>query len=213
MIFCVIVMKRILLPTDFSGNAWNAIAYAMNLYKGIKCRFYLLNAYQVNPIKLSTTVKQTKIRGFFAKAKNESREALQTMMENLKSSKLNPRHTFRMVSKEDSLVHAINKIVKSNSIDMIIMGTKGATGAKGVLMGSNTVKVLKNIKNCPVLIIPEEAEFTTLSQIAFATDFKRTYHTGELKPIITLTRENEAALRVMHVTLEKTLGHAQSYNS
>lgn len=135
------------------------------------------------------------------------------MMENLKSAKLNPRHTFRMASKEDSLLNSINKIVKFNSIDMIIMGTKGATGAGGVFMGSNTVRVLKNIKNCPMLIIPEGAEYAALSEIAFATDFKRTYHTKELKPIITLTKENEATLRVMHVALEKTLGHAQSYNS
>ena len=50
-------------------------------------------------------------------------------------------------------------------------------------MGCNTLRVLKNIKNCPVIIIPEDAEYTTLSELAFATDFKRTYHPEELKPI------------------------------
>ena len=38
-------MKTILLPTDYSENAWNAIAYALNLFKNETCTFYLLNTY------------------------------------------------------------------------------------------------------------------------------------------------------------------------
>jgi len=38
-------MKRILLPTDFSDNAYEAIAYAINMHKDVKCTFYLLNTY------------------------------------------------------------------------------------------------------------------------------------------------------------------------
>ena len=38
-------MKKILLPTDFSDNAWNAIVYALKLYKNQKCKFVLLNTY------------------------------------------------------------------------------------------------------------------------------------------------------------------------
>ena len=38
-------MKRILLPTDFSENAFNAIVYAVQLFKDEKCTFFLLNTY------------------------------------------------------------------------------------------------------------------------------------------------------------------------
>ncbi len=38
-------MKNILLPTDFSRNAWNAIAYALHFLKDEPCIFYLLNTY------------------------------------------------------------------------------------------------------------------------------------------------------------------------
>ena len=38
-------MKKILLPTDFSSNAWNAITYALEFYKDEWCMFYLLNTY------------------------------------------------------------------------------------------------------------------------------------------------------------------------
>ena len=39
------VMKKILLPTDFSDSAWNAITYAMDFFKNEVCTFYLLHAY------------------------------------------------------------------------------------------------------------------------------------------------------------------------
>lgn len=56
-------MKRILLPTDFSENSWNAIQYAMELYKEDVCTFYLLNAYTpmliepVNPMGSTAVTK------------------------------------------------------------------------------------------------------------------------------------------------------------
>src|SRR5690554_8211379 len=38
-------MKQILLPTDFSENSWNAISYALQLFKDEVCTFHLLNTY------------------------------------------------------------------------------------------------------------------------------------------------------------------------
>ena len=40
-------MKNILIPTDFSDNAWNAITYAINLFKKKECTFYLVNVLPV----------------------------------------------------------------------------------------------------------------------------------------------------------------------
>ena len=38
-------MKKVLLPTDFSDNAWNAITYALDLLKDESCEFFLLHTY------------------------------------------------------------------------------------------------------------------------------------------------------------------------
>ena len=38
-------MKHILLPTDFSDNSWNAITYAIQLFKDEACVFFILNTY------------------------------------------------------------------------------------------------------------------------------------------------------------------------
>ncbi|HAT67935.1 MAG TPA: universal stress protein, partial [Flavobacteriaceae bacterium] len=40
-------MRKVLIPTDFSRNAWDAIAYAVDLFKNEPCEFYILNVYSL----------------------------------------------------------------------------------------------------------------------------------------------------------------------
>jgi hypothetical protein len=49
-------MKRILLPTYFSENAYNAIFYAVQLNKDIKCKFYILHTYTPASISAGSMV-------------------------------------------------------------------------------------------------------------------------------------------------------------
>ena len=46
--------KRILLPTDYSKNALNAIRYALDLYKDVRCDFYFLNAFHASGYSLDS---------------------------------------------------------------------------------------------------------------------------------------------------------------
>jgi nucleotide-binding universal stress UspA family protein len=70
-----------------------------------------------------------------------------------------------------SLTHNLNDIVVKNKIWLSVMGTKGESFANNVLFGSNVFKVLEKI-NCPVLVIPKDAEYKKLRKIAYATDFR-----------------------------------------
>ena len=92
------------------------------------------------------------------------------------------------------------------------MGTKGATGAKKFFFGSNTVNVIKDMKLCPVLIIPEEFDFVEPSQIAFPTDYHRFYSNIELRPLKNLTKLYNIKIRVLHISIEKQLDSIQEYN-
>ena len=65
---------------------------------------------------------------------------------------LNDKHTYKIVSKSGTLVSIVEDIVNKENIDMIVMGTTGASGLKGVFMGSNTVKIIKHIDTTPIII-------------------------------------------------------------
>ena len=67
-------------------------------------------------------------------------------------------------------VKEIVSIANENEIDLIVSGTKGAKGINKILFGSHTSQVMDNA-HCPILAVPQFAEFKDIRKIAFATDF------------------------------------------
>jgi nucleotide-binding universal stress UspA family protein len=199
--------RKILIPTDFSDNAWSAIVYALKLFEDEFCTFYLLN---------STNLKVSAFS-------NLSNKLLKTMQENAmkellelkelaEASNANANHEFQIILSSKDLKSAIKLAIKQWSIDLVIMGTKGATGAKEFFFGSNTVNIIKSIKICPVLIIPEEYDFIKPTQIAFPTDFNRFYDHIELQPLKDFATLHNSKIRIVHVNAKSKLNDIQEYN-
>src|SRR5690606_4326761 len=103
-------------------------------------------------------------------------------------------------------------IVSTKDVDLIVMGTQGATGAKEIFMGSNTVKILKKIKNCPVLVVPSNYNFQRLKTLAFPTDSSRTYKKFELTPLTELAALWKAEVQILYVAVEFILNDSQESN-
>ena len=61
--------KRILIPTDFSKNAWTAVEYALELYKREQVVFYFLNSYEDSPLENADELSEKgleKIRRYYS---------------------------------------------------------------------------------------------------------------------------------------------------
>lgn len=204
-------MKNILLPTDFSKNAWNAITYAIELYKNEPCTFYLLNTY--TPNIAASRFMATVVTSESLAVESYSKEGLNAVLNNIQSKYNNKLHSFKTISSFSLLADEVRELVNEYNIDMVIMGTKGASGVSEVFMGSNAVRVIKAVKNCPVLAIPEDFTFETPTEIAFATDFNRFYTQSELQPIINLVKTFNSVLRIVHVQDKiKALTELQQFN-
>ncbi|MGB5498014.1 MAG: universal stress protein [Maribacter sp.] len=206
-------MKNILLPTDFSDNAWNATKYAIELFKDEDCVFYLLNTY--TPAIASSRFMATSLSGGPLEdgVHSNSERGLKNVLNKIKKTKKYPKHSFKTISSFNLLVDEIKEIVEKKGIDLIVTGTKGASGLDEVFMGSNTVRIIKSIKNSPVLAIPQFFEYKTPSEIAFATDFNRFYSQSELQPMIDLAHTFKATIRIVHVQYEiKALTEIQQFN-
>ncbi|UOB17528.1 universal stress protein [Abyssalbus ytuae] len=191
-------MKNILLPTDFSDNAWNAIEYALQIFKDEECKFYLLNAYSPpltqpsNPITSATTTK-----ALLDIAKKASEDGLKNVLKKVTGNFSNVKHQFETISEYDFFLGAVKTIVADYNIDIIVMGTKGASGIKEVIIGSNAAGVIGHVK-CPVLAIPEKAVFKPLKEIAFATDYDYYCEKGELKPLTEIAEKFNASVKILH---------------
>ncbi len=206
-------MKRVLIPTDFSDNSWNAIKYALSLFKSEECTFYLLNTY-TPAIAHSRFMAASLETGLLANAAHEgSINGLAKTILRIEEGYPNDNHHFKTISSFSLLIDEVMETVIQNNIDMVLLGTKGASGLEEVFMGSNTVRIIKSVKNCPVLAIPQNFDYIKPTEIAFATDFNRFYTKSELKPVLDLATSFGAVVRIVHVQYEiKALTEIQEFN-
>ncbi|WP_299336447.1 universal stress protein [uncultured Psychroserpens sp.] len=199
--------KSILLPTDFSDNAWSAAIYALKLFSDEECTFYFLH---------STKMKVSTMSNFSNKLLNIMTESAMKDLNDLKdmaeSTNANANHNFEIILSASDLQDAIDMAITKYGINLVVMGTKGATGAKEIFFGSNTVKIIKKTKLCPILIVPDEFEFTPPNQIAFPTDFSRCYGDRELKFLRDLVELYDSKIRVVCILSKDMLTGVQEYN-
>ena len=206
-------MKNILIPTDFSENSWNAIRYALELYKGEICTFHILNTY--TPVIPNNRFMASSIQpGLLESGGLEnSKKGLSDTLKRIKRTHKNTLHEFKTISSFSLLVDEIKDVIEKEAIDLVITGTKGVSGVEEVFMGSNTVRIIKAIRNCPVLTIPKHFEYVQPKEIVFATDFKRYYSISELAPLMKLAKSFKATIRIVYVQNEiKALTEIQQFN-
>lgn len=192
-------MKHILLPTDFSLNAKNAINYAVYLFEREPCTFYVLNAFQVSPSGLSSKINKERDTRLYSITKEESERGLKELMEQLNCPNKSPVHIFESLSVSDSLRNALGRTVLKKHIDYIFMGTKGSSSIKEIFMGSNAIDAIEHLGACPVIAVPKEYSFDLPDEIAFATDFRHFYENKELFPLIALAKLWNSTIEVVYI--------------
>lgn len=206
-------MKTILLPTDFSKNSWNAIKYALKFYENSTCTFYLLHvntlSYAMTQDPLYVDTEDFIENTYTIPSKLQLRKLLKRISQEFPDNK---NHHFFTLTDYNFFIDSIRNYVDEKKIDMIIMGTKGATGLKKLIIGSNAADVIKKVK-CTILIVPENATFTNLKEIAFPTDYFLTYGVNLLKPLYEIMETQHSSLRVLHITNQpEKLGLSQQDN-
>ncbi|MBT8321609.1 MAG: universal stress protein [Eudoraea sp.] len=205
-------MIKILLPTDFSKNAWNATEYGLRLFEQETCTFYLVNTY--TPAIVHSRFMATTVNGGLLEdnVRNRSESGLENVVEQIKSKKIGGNHQLGTISSFSLLTEEIREVVETEKIDLIITGTKGASGFEEVFMGSNSVRIIKSSSNCPVLTIPNEFEYKPPGTIAYATDFKRNFSPRILAPLKQLADRFESAIQIVHIQQEEELTEFQKSN-
>ncbi len=204
-------MKNILLPTDFSENSWNAISYAAHLFKNEECTIHLLNTYQLAIYGAEYGVPNPSELMMMEAIKDASAMGLERMGERIEKEFNNPKHTISKVSSFNTLTGAMAELHEEYGIDYIVMGTKGATGAKKVLFGSNTVHVLNKAK-CPVLAIPDDFDFEEPLEILFPSDYHIAFEPRHIKPIYDIAFQYKSKIKSFHVYYDESLTEEQLDN-
>jgi nucleotide-binding universal stress UspA family protein len=160
-------MKKILVPTDFSENAKKALQFAAEISIKTGAAIEILH---VNTTAAYFTPSPDIV--FDSTELDSYAAAVATDLRILKRALTIPEkfaHLDLETRIEGGYLHeTLKRIAEEDETDLIVMGTKGATGALEFFVGSNTEKVIRTA-SCPVLVVPEKANDFDLKTVVLAT--------------------------------------------
>jgi len=196
--------KTIILPTDFSDNARNACAYAFGLFGFKDVRYILLNAYDVPFSRMDILMSLNDLMS------NASQEGLESEIEYFQVEYQDEQLRMETYSKHGSISEVIDGAIELMKPDFVVMGTKGATGLEQALVGTNTARVIRNMK-CPIIIVPNRADISSPKRIAFAADYEKLSDIYSLEPLRDIALANESKLFVFNVKPDNNKEDAKSH--
>lgn len=156
-------MKKILVPTDFSKTADLALDYAIKLAKCFDSEIHLLHSYDVPHSGATLMVNIDSLM------EKDAIENLENCLARVKEK--SPDLNITTHAKSGSPDDAVIRFLKTHEMDIVIMGTTGASGIKGMIFGSNTSGLIKNIET-PLLVVPNKSDQEDPVRIGISTDLK-----------------------------------------
>ena len=160
----ILIMKKIIVPIDFSAHSENALRTAALLAKKTKASIFVLHMLDIQEVNLSESPSYQREKTLFFLMLAEKRLKKFLEKEYLKGITVTP------IIKHYKVFSEINAEAKELKADLIVMGSHGVSGLKEFFIGSNTEKVIR-FSEIPVLVVKNKLEDINFSDIVFATDF------------------------------------------
>ncbi|MEP0132647.1 MAG: universal stress protein [Eudoraea sp.] len=204
-------MRKVVVPTDFSKNAFNALKYACQLFKYTRCDFFILHAYADEVYQQDRVIERSKLDELKELTYKNSEKQLKKIIKDIFEYSPNPRHKFKSISAFGTLTDEINDLINMENADIVLMGTRGETNDRTITFGSKTIQVLKYVQ-CPVLAIPENYKYHPPKQLLFPSDYLVPHKRRELKLLCELTGSFRSSIHMLYIDSNKKLSLRQEDN-
>ena len=184
-------MNTVIVPVDFSKASLNAAKYAVNLlstHGGVSIILY--HHY-------SKPAEQDEVQQKLAELKAN------LLKEDFAQIELLPHSG-------ENFLDDLEKAVRHRMADMVVMGTTERNSLAQYFIGSNTVKMVQR-RACPILIVPEHAEYRQVRNVMLASDFKDTLNTTPSVPISKFLEITRPHLHVVNVDPEHYIALTEEY--
>ena len=204
------IMKTILLLTDFSIRAEQAAGYALQLAQKTEANLLLCNMFLVPYVEPMTTQLAWPAEDYKT-VEQESKDELYELVERLnnKLSSENAKNSYRpsieICSKSGSISEILKEISDSHNIMMAVIGDHDKNGA---LFFENHAKKIIEKANFPVLVLPENEKFEDFDKIAFASDLSIS-DIDVLHDVVAFAKLFDAEVLLTHVNDENGIDDEQ----
>lgn len=165
-------MKKILVPTDFSKEAGIATDLGFDIAKKGGADLVLFHVVEGGTSTNSSFNVEGQVataatgmdKLFMIKLIEKAKKQLQKAVNDPRYSSVKVEGIMRV----GNPYHGMRTIIAEQKADLVIMGTAGRTGIEGMLIGSNTEKVIRT-SHCPVLTVQKKPATSDFKNIVFAT--------------------------------------------
>lgn len=189
-------MKNILIPTDFSETADNALLYALELalLTGAECT--LVHAYEM-PYDFAAQMENRT-----AAIKKNARRKLQDYVVNLKQDANYQHLHFNLLVEEGTPESVVEDLTDETKVDLIVIGLNKHSGWESFFSGNTGTDVIER-SQVPVLAVPSGTSFTKPKEIVYAATY-REEDIQNLEELAAIARLFDARLRVVHIIKKNT---------
>jgi len=162
-------MKKILVPTDFSKGSEDALKVAAQLAKRYDSELHVMHMIElpfdmVDPMHETSELPEAV---FFMKM---AHKRFETFLDKDYLEGVDVREGIQNNAAFEGIIDSAHE----KDIDLIVMGSRGASGLKEMVIGSNTEKVVRT-SDVPVLVIKREDQGFRMNDIVFACEFTEEY--------------------------------------
>jgi len=154
-------MKTLIVATDFSALAENAVDYAASIAKHYQARLVLFNAFTVPVPAANGQLSVADFDGLLLDNQNRLKKKAEQLAESY-SIRVNYESSYSIIPEE------LENLLARYPADLVVMGMEPDSLTQE-LLGNTTTAVIRRL-HCPVLAVPEGARFDGLRKILFACD-------------------------------------------
>ncbi len=190
-------MKFILGLTDFSENSKDAILYAQHLFKAEPCQFYVLYVENASTYTSDDLMGSKFNHSLYASLVAKGEKRLENFVN--KINQHNTLHTLTPLIDRDIFTDAVNQCVIKYKIDLVVMGTNGASDLKETVFGSNALNVLRSV-DCNTLVVPANFKFSKLDSMLLALDVKDKLNNKTVLELLDFVRRYSLKMNVIRIT-------------
>lgn len=182
-------MKKIIVPTDFSRASESAANYGAWLAQKLSASVELVHVLGINTTENSLHNWKTMEAQMVASADENATKVMESIR--------NPvEMTYRLL-KGDPFEEVVSDYAARSKVDMVVIGSRGASGLKKALFGSNAARLVNTCPK-PVVVVPSGFEFDGIKKILYATDM--VHLDEEIKTVVRLAKPFDAEIVIVHIT-------------
>lgn len=191
--------KNVLIPTDFSECSVNAIKYATHFLKRFsKAKITLLHTYTArvaySDLAFTDAAPDEEINKEFKKIRKQIPQLNDFEVET--------------IIEQNELLDTLPRLCREVKTDLVVMGTQGANSVEDEFLGTNTFAAINSGK-CPVLVVPQQAQFQPIKNIALASDYM-SIDIDLLNPLKEVNNAFGSVINILHISESEKIDEAHA---